>query len=219
MPDLSAQWLIKGGIAISGYQPHGGDRYIVGNDYRPFLGYEVDWLQDDYAYPDLGFQVGFAFLRPISHRSAIQPELYIAQRGVSFIHKEWYNTAYYLNVTYLQLPLLFKHRLTSIRKIQPGFMTGPYSSIKLLSKRKLEIWDDVDQGRVSGISTWDMGWILGLTTEWAAWSGRIHVELRMEYGLRNAMFEPEAHTELYVDHGKVRLMCVSLLTAYQFGGP
>ena len=215
---VHAQFGFKGGITLSGFQPHKGDRYIMGDDYRPFLGYEIDWLQEDNAYPDLGFQLGIFYKKSFSRRSSLQPELYIAQRGVNFIHRKQYNTAYYLNVTYVQVPLLFRFDLTTTRKVKPGLITGPYGSLKLRSNRKLEIWGDRDMDKVSGLSPWDVGWIFAFTTEWPAWSGHLIAEFRIDYGLHNTMFQPARHTDIYVDAGKVRVMAVSIMTGYRIEG-
>ena len=212
-----AQFGITGGLALSGYDIHGGDRYISGDDYRPFLGYEAGWLQHGNTWPDLGFHLGATYRKAFSMRSALQTELSVVQRGLNFVHRTQYNTAYYLNVTYLQLPVLFAHNFTSTRKIAPGIQTGPYAALQLSSNRKLEIWDDKNIDKVSGVSSWDIGWVAAFTLEWPAWSGHLSCALRMDYGLASALFQPAHHIDIYVDAGKARVIAFSLLAGYRFG--
>ncbi|MFQ6116615.1 MAG: outer membrane beta-barrel protein, partial [bacterium] len=91
---------LKGGLAVSGFQAWQDLRPYSGNDYRPFLGYEVDWIQDE-GYPDVGFQVGVFYTKDLSKHFALQPELYYSQRGLHFYQTELYSTSYSLNVNYL----------------------------------------------------------------------------------------------------------------------
>ena len=212
-----AQFGVKGGIALSGFQPHSADTYYSGDDYRPFLGYEVDWLQSDNSYPDLGFQIGGFYNRSLTPRTSLQPEIFVAQRGLNFVYREIYNTVYYLNVTYLQVPLLVRHDLTTTRKIKPGFYTGPYGSITLSSNRKTDIWGEKSKGDVTGISPWDAGWVFGFITEWDAFSGRMSAEFRIDWGLHSVMYQPDEYKDMFNDPGKVRLLAMTIMTGYRFG--
>ncbi len=58
--NINAQPGIKFGVVISGFQAWQDLKPYTGNDYRPFLGYEVDWVQDE-GYPDIGFQFGLFY--------------------------------------------------------------------------------------------------------------------------------------------------------------
>ena len=55
---------IKAGAVLSGYE---------GDEYQPYLGYEVDWIQNDAGSPDVGFQLGLFYSRPLAKHWAIQP--------------------------------------------------------------------------------------------------------------------------------------------------
>ena len=83
---VQGQIAVKGGAALSGFQPWQDLSPFSGHDYRPFLGYEVDWLQhDDTAAPSFGLQFGVSYTRRLSKHFAVQPELFYSQRGVYFL--------------------------------------------------------------------------------------------------------------------------------------
>ena len=73
---------IKGGLVLSGFQPSQDLKPFLGNDYRPFLGYEIGWIQDDAGDPHLGLQIGLFYAANISKYFAVQPELYYSQKDL-----------------------------------------------------------------------------------------------------------------------------------------
>jgi len=99
---LNAAWSqfgLKGGLAVSGFQLSQNSSSSTGNDYRPFLGYEVEWLQEgDASGADLGLQIGIFYAKDFSKYFAVQPELYYSQRGLHFYQTELYNSNYSLEV-------------------------------------------------------------------------------------------------------------------------
>ena len=112
---LDAAWSqfgLKGGLAMSGFQLSQNSSSSAGNDYRPFLGYEVEWIQEgDAAKPDLGLQLGVFYVKSISKYFAVQPELFYSQRGLHFYQIELYNSAYSLEVNYFEVPVLLKFKI------------------------------------------------------------------------------------------------------------
>ncbi len=212
-----AQWGIKMGPAFSGFQPsHSDSRYITGEDFRPFLGYEVDYLQDK-TYGDLGLQIGVFYAKYLTERAIVQPELYYAHRGLNFELLELYNLQYQLDINYLQLSLPFKYKLSTTRKVNTGILLGAFMSYKLSGKRTLVDWEAKDTKSLEGINTTDFGMILGFDSEFSAWSQPLLLELRIEYGFGSMMHKPDDFTPIWEDTGITRDLAIIMMMGYRFG--
>ncbi len=97
-----SQFGIKGGLAVSGFQLSQDVSPSTGNDYRPFLGYEIEWIQEgDASSQDRGLQIGIFYAKDFSKYFAVQPELFYSQKGLHIYQAELYNSAYSLNVDYI----------------------------------------------------------------------------------------------------------------------
>jgi hypothetical protein len=217
---LNAAWSqfgIKGGLAVSGFQLSQNASSLTGNDYRPFLGYEIEWLQEgDASSPDLGLQFGIFYARSIFKYFAVQPELYYSQRGLHFYQTELYNSAYSLDVDYLEVPLLLKFKIPLKWRVKPGLLAGPYAAFKLSANRTLRIWEEQHTKRVSSVKDLDYGLVFAINSEFSAWSRELLFEIRFNWGLASMMAQPAEFTELYEDAGRVNVLAISFLTGIAF---
>ena len=206
------QFGIKAGIALSGYQPSQNISTEYSHDYRPFLGYEVEWIQNDAGSPDAGFQFGIFWTGTISKYFALQPELFYSQRGINFYKTEQYNTSYNLNVSYLEIPFLFKYKIPLDWIAAPSVLAGPYAAFKLSANRTLNIWEESSTKSISGVKNFDYGLVFAINFELAELSLSPMLEIRFNWGLANTMEQPEEFISLYDDPGTVRLYSLSLVT-------
>ncbi len=212
-----AQLSVKAGIAVSGFKlsPDGaGTSHEI--DFRPFLGYEVGWVQYGNSIPDIGFQLGVSYAARLYGDISIQPELHFAQRGYRFDEMKLYSTSYRLNVLYLQIPLLLKYTLPLDWAVRPGLLVGPYVSFRLSARRTIETWGRRDTRSVSAVNFLDYGLVCAVDGEFSAWSRTVGVELRFDLGLARALSQPQEYTGLYEDPGTVRVLAFSALLRYQF---
>jgi len=131
---VNAQPGIKGGLAVSGLQSSN-------EDFTPFLGYEVSWLQDGTSNPVFGVQLGIFYTIKFSKVFNLQPELYFSQRGYQFDQTPLYNTNYSLNINYLELPVLFEYFLPLDWSFNPVIIAGPFAALKLISNKTIRFAD------------------------------------------------------------------------------
>jgi len=217
---LNAAWSqfgIKGGLAVSGFQLSQNSSSSTGNDYRPFLGYEVEWIQEGEASsPDLGLQLGIFYVKSISRYFAVQPELYYSQRGLHFYQTELYNSAYSLNVDYIEVPLLLKFRMPLKWRVKPGLLAGPYAAFKVSASRTLRIGEEQNTKRVSSVKDLDFGLVFAINSEFSAWSRQLLFEIRFNWGLASMMAQPKEFIDLYEDAGRVNVLAISFLTGICF---
>ncbi|MCW8810696.1 MAG: PorT family protein [Ignavibacteriaceae bacterium] len=206
---LSAQPGIKGGLAVSALQ-------ASGEDYTPFLGYEVSWLQDGTSNPVFGLQLGLFYTFNISDEFIFQPELYFAERGYQFDQTPLYDINYSLGINYLELPLLIEYYLPLGWGFHPAITAGPYSSIKLSNNKKINLPGEEINGEVSSVNNFDYGIVFGIATEFAAWNGEIIFDLRVNWGLANVLSQPSDFISINDDPGTVKTRAVTLMTGYRF---
>ena len=206
---------IKVGVALSGYQPSQNLSGEYTHDYRPFLGYEIEWLQDDEGSPDIGLQLGVFYTVTISKYFDFQPEIYYSQRGIHFYKTKLYNISYNLNVAYLEMPILFKYKIPFDWAVAPGLQAGPYFSLTLSSKRTLDFGDESDTKSVDGVNNYDYGLLFALNFEFPELLASPLLELRFNWGLANTMRQPEEYTNLYEDPGTIKLYALTLLTGFR----
>lgn len=215
-PDIAfGQFGFKGGVALSGYQPSQNISTEFGHDYRPFLGYEVEWIQNDEGSPDIGLQAGIFYTHIISKYFAIQPEVNYIQRGIHFYKTELYNISYNLNVDYLEIPVLFKYKIPLDWTVAPSFLAGPYFAFTLGADRTLDFGEESTTKSVSGVKNFDYGLVFSLVFELPSLPASPMIELRINWGLANTMQQSEEYTSLYEDPGTVKLYALSLLTGFR----
>jgi hypothetical protein len=214
----SAQLGVKVGVAASGYRAtHTDERVWTGEDYRPFLGYEVDRLQGGQGYPALDLQLGVTYARRIWNRLAVQPEFHLAFRGVRWDQVELYDEAYELDVAYLQVPLLLRVAGPSRWSVRPSLLAGPYVSLKLNAARALTLQGRRDTKDLDNMRSLDYGLVFAVENAFSAWSRELQLEVRAEWGL-GSCFEPlPGSTPLHLDPGRVNLVALTVLAGYRFG--
>jgi hypothetical protein len=120
----NAQPGIKAGMSISALQSST-------QDFRPFLGYEISWLQYGTSNPEFGLQLGIFYTVKLSNPFNLQPELYFSEKGYQFDQTPLYNTNYSLSINYLELPVLLEYYLPLDRSFNTVIMAGPFAALNL----------------------------------------------------------------------------------------
>jgi len=206
---ISAQLGIKAGMSISALQSST-------EDFRPFLGYEVSWLQDGTSNPEFGLQLGIFYTVNFSNAFKLQPELYFSQRGYQFDQTPLYNTNYTLNINYLELPVLFEYFIPLNWNFNPIISAGPFAALKLSSDKSIRIEDEEINGNVTSVNSIDYGLVLGIGAEFPAWDGQIIFDLRVNWGFANIMTQTDDFISIADDPGTVKTRAVILMTGYRF---
>jgi len=200
---------IKGGLSIAALQSSE-------KEYRPFLGYEVSWVQHGTSNPVLGLQLGVFYTFNLSDAFNFQPELYYSQRGYQLDQTPLYNTNYILNINYLELPVLFEYKLPFDWSFKPRIIAGLFAALKISSNKQIKIADEEITGAVSSVNNFDYGLVFALGAEFNAWDGQIILDLRINWGLANMMTQPDEFISISDDPGTVKTRVVTLMTGYRF---
>ncbi|MDH3253070.1 MAG: PorT family protein, partial [Ignavibacteria bacterium] len=212
----ASQPVIKAGLVVSAMKYSRIDtRGESGDDFRPFLGYEVDWVQNAHSYPDVGFQAGLSYSLDLSAALRLQPELFFSRRGYHFYHTELYNTSYGIIVYYLEAPVLLSWRLPVDWSVHPRLVAGPYAAWKLRGVRVVNIWGEEETRNLPSVNSFDYGIVFAAAVEFPVWSEWLSAELRFNWGLSNIMTPPADYVDLHDDPGSVRNLAIAFIVGYQ----
>lgn len=206
---LSAQPGIKVGLSTSALQSST-------EDFRPFLGYDVSWLQDGTSNPLFGLQLGVFYTIKISNALKLQPELFFSQRGYQFDQTPLYNTNYSLNINFLELPVHLEYFLPVNWSFNPVIKAGLFAALKLSSNKTIMIEDEEISGNLSSVNDIDYGLIFGIGAEFPVWGGQLLFDLRVNWGFANVMTQPNEYISISGDPGTVKTRAVTLMTGYRF---
>ena len=198
---------VRAGVAVSGL-------VASDQDFRPYLGYEVEVLQD-VGYPQYGPQVGVSWDIPLPGVLTVRPELGFVQRGYHLNQIPLYNSSYKVRISYLELSLPVRAGLPRGR-VRPGLLFGPYAAYRLDAAGRLVDRGEVDTRRLSTVSAFDCGLVLGLDTEVPAGRGRLLFDVRFNWGVAGVMREGAGFTGLHETPGRVRVLALALMTGYRF---
>jgi hypothetical protein len=177
LPNPSSAAEIKGGIKIGlNLANLTGDAMADLDDY---LGENIK--------SKLGFCLGGFVTYHINEMFAVQPEVLITMKGARYkeeirgeILKVW------INLTYLEIPVLAKITLPTLGIVKPSLYAGPALAIKLSGKVKAEsegVTVEVDVEDMKGI---DLGLVIGAGIDWGKsvfGVGKLAVDLRYTLGL------------------------------------
>jgi hypothetical protein len=208
--DLQAQFGVKIGVSVSALLSSNAD------DFRPFLGHKVEWIQYGESRPVLGIQFGAYYDIKLSDYFDLQPEINFIQRGYWFDQTPLYDTRYKIKINYLELPLIIKYK-APVNFININVHTGPFAAIKLNATGHLEYEGIQKIESLDCVKDFDYGMVMGLGSEFKVGTGQMLIDLKFNWGLHNMMSQPDDYIDLYEDPGRVRNLSLILLTGYRFG--
>jgi hypothetical protein len=198
---------IRCGAAVSGL-------LSFDKDFRPYLGYEVDILQQ-VGYPQYGPQLSVSWNARLLDFLAIRPELGFVQRGYHLNQIPLYNSSYKIRISYLELPALLRVGLPRGR-VRPGVVAGPYVACRLAAVGRLTDRGESVTRAISTVRSLDYGMVLGFDTEVLTAGGRLLFDLRLNWGLADIMREGDGFIPLHQSSGKVQVLSLGLSCGYEF---
>lgn len=208
---VHAQIGVKAGISLSGLLSSHPD------DFRPFLGHEVEWIQYGESKAIIGIQIGLFYSIKISDSFDLQPELSYVQRGYWFDQTPLYDANYVVSIDYLTLPVTIRYKLP-IDAFQIRVFTGPYVGFKLSANGSIEYQGKKEVKSLASVKPFDYGLVTGLGSHVDLGRGQMMVDLQFNWGLHNMMSQPSSNVDLYEDPGMVRNLAFALLIGYRFDG-
>ncbi len=202
---------IKVGLSISGF--HNCD------DYRTYLGYEIDWLQArGNNRPIFGMQVGIFKTFKLTRHFLFQPEIHYALRGMDFSRSYLYDTMIFkVKIHYLEFPLLLKYRFSAFQGFfKPALYVGPYGALKLSAKKSTRFDQEAATATLPNVNGGDLGLVAGASADFDFRDFRLLLDLRFQMGLTSIMSLPKDFVAPYDHQGTVKNTTLSLLVGIGF---
>jgi hypothetical protein len=208
---LNAQIGVRLGVSVSALFSSRAD------DFRPFLGHEVEWMQYGESRPVVGVHFGVFYAIRLSEYFDLQPEINFTQRGYWFDQTPLYDARYVVKINYLELPVVIKYRVP-IKAFNFNFSTGPFAAINLGAKANIEYQGKKDVKSLTSVKPFDYGIAMGLGSEVKTGLGQLEFDFRFNWGLHNMMIQPDDYIDLYEDPGRVRNLAFTLVIGHRFDG-
>ena len=177
LPNSSLAAEIKGGIKIgaSSAKLHGEDV----EDFEDFLGEDL--------ISKLGFSAGVFITFNITEMFAIQPEVLYTMKGAKYEEEIFGETLkFWVNLTYLEIPLLAKIIVPTQGIVKPCLFAGPALAIKLSGKAKAEYAGETEEENIEDMKGTDFGLVIGAGLDFglgAPGMGKLTVDIRYSLGL------------------------------------
>lgn len=206
---VHAQLGVKVGVSLSGLLSSNPD------DFRPFLGHEVEWMQYGESKTVIGVHIGLFYSVRLSEYVDLQPEVAFVQRGYWFDQTPLYDANYVVKINYLGLPVAIRYRLP-IDAFHAHVFAGPYVAVKLSANGYIEYEGKTEVKSLASVKPFDYGIVMGLGSHVDIGAGQMIVDLQFNWGLHNMMSQPSSHVDLYEDPGTVRNLALALIVGYRF---
>ena len=206
---LHAQIGVKLGVGLSALFSSRAD------DFRPFLGDEVEWMQYGESRPVVGVHLGVFYTIRLSECFDLQPEIDFTQRGYWFDQTPIYDARYVVKINYLELPVVIKYRVP-IKAFNLNLSTGPFAAINLGANRYLRYQGKEDVKSLTCVKPFDYGIAMGLGSEVNTGMGQLVFDLQFHWGLHAMMTQPNNYIDLYEDPGRVRNLALTLVIGHRF---
>jgi hypothetical protein len=207
--NLRSQMGFKLGASLSGLLSTRAD------DFRQFLGYEVEWIQYGESRPVFGIQFGVFYTINLSDYFDFQPEINFVQRGYWFDQTPLYDARYIVEINYLEFPFFINYK-TPIKFMNFHVSAGPFAAVKLSANGHLEYEGIKKSEPLEAVKSFDYGVGMALGLEVDIGTGQMLFDLKFNWGLFNMMQQPAEFVNLYEDPGKVKNLSVTLTSGYRF---
>lgn len=204
-----AQIGVRAGVSLSGLLSSRPD------DFRPFLGHEVEWIQYGESKAVIGVEIGLFYSIRVSDAFDLQPGVSYVQRGYWFDQTPLYDADYVVGIDYLALPVTIRYKLP-IDAFEMRVFTGPYVAATLSASGSIEYEGQKEVRSLPGVKPFDYGLVAGLGSHVDVGRGQMIVDLQFNWGLHNMMSQPSSHVDLYDNPGMVRNLAFVLLLGYRF---
>jgi len=175
---------------------------FTGNEARPFLGYEIEWMTWQRL---MGIQAGVFKEFGISQNFGIQAEIYYARRGMdASTHYLFDDVDYKVRLDYIEVPVALKTELPLSESIAAGLVFGPYLATNIGAERSSRIDGISEEIGLKNVKNFDYGFITGLCLDIATRKPNWVLEIRYNHGLCNVMEPIENSARVSGEDGTVK---------------
>lgn len=215
-----AQFGLKLGTTISNF--YFTDAELTPNisydiDLRPYLGYDIEWIQLGEQKPLVSYYVGGYYNYQFSKRFSLKPELSFVQKGVSFSQSEYERIIYKIKISYLEIPLSIAFKYLKRERFSSELYLGGFGAFKLNAVKKTAFHNsDTEKVKISCIENFDAGIHFGISFKYKLFEKFILLDFRSFLGLTDVFYVPEDQIQLYHSIQKTKITGFNLTLGYEF---
>ncbi|MFC1568920.1 outer membrane beta-barrel protein [bacterium] len=211
---------IKFGIAASAFNYT--DRVMVPYidydiDLRPYLGYDIEWVQLGEQKPLLAPFASCFFNYSFADRFFLRPEVGIMQKGVVFNQYNYERIIYEIKITYLHFALTLGYQVINKDRFIIELYTGGAGAFKLNAfKRVGHHNSQIQHVRLDNVRNYDFSLLFGFDVKWKLFDKYFFFDIQSFIGLTDIFYPIEDQAQLYQRTQKTKNAGLIISLAYEF---
>ena len=217
---IFAQWGVKIGVTSSSFyysdsKPNPYQGFDI--DLRPYLGYDIEWVQLGNQKPVVYPYLSVFYNLPIANRFYLQPELSLIQKGVSFSQHEYERIIYKVRINYLEIPLSMAYQFINKEKFSSAFYLGGYAAFKINAVKKVATHNSsVETTKIDCVENLEAGYHLGINFRQTLFQQNFFFDIRFFGGLTDLFYMPNDQPVLYYETPKTKSTGLHISLGYAF---
>jgi hypothetical protein len=184
---LASSISIKFGVAASAFNYT--DRVMVPYldydiDLRPYLGYDIEWVQLGKQKPLLAPYVSCFYNYKFADKFSLRPEVGITQKGVVFNQYDYERIVYKVKINYLQFPLTLGYQVMNNDYFIVDLYAGGAGAIKLNAFKKVGYHNSqIQHVKLENVHNYDFSLLFGFYVKWKLFVKNAGLVLSLGYEL------------------------------------
>ncbi|MBN2287256.1 MAG: PorT family protein [Tissierellales bacterium] len=211
---------IKVGVAASAFNYT--DRVMVPYidydiDLRPYLGYDIEWVQLGEQKPLLSPFVSCFFHYKFADKFFVRPEVGVMQKGVVFNQYDYERIIYEVKISYLQFPLTLGYQVVNKDYFIVELYAGGAGAFKLNALKKVGYHNSqIHHIKLNNICNFDFSWLFGFNIKWKLFEKYFLFDVQSFIGLTDIFYPIENQIQLYQRTQKTKNAGLVISLGYEF---
>lgn len=186
-------------------------------DLRPYLGYDIKWVQLGKQKPLLAPFVSCFFNYKLTDRFFLRPEIGITQKGVVFNQNDYERIIYEVKITCLQIPLILGYQVVNKEHFIAELYLGGAGALKLdVYKNVAHHNSKIQHHDLDNVRNYDFSLLLGFDFKWKLFDKYFMFDVQGFFGLTDIFYPIENQAQLYHRTQKTKNAGLSLSLGYEF---
>ncbi len=186
-------------------------------DLRPFLGYDIMWLQLGDQKPIVCPIIGIYYNWQFANRFAIRSGIEYTQKGVNFSQYEYEEITYRVKINYLELPVSIAATIVNKERFKFDFYSGTFGAFKLNAFKKVETaTSDLKKSEVKNVQNWDAGLLFGIDFKFKVKENFLVLDISNLVGLKDIYKQVSDDPILYNNIQKIKTTSFVITIGYEF---
>ena len=187
-------------------------------DLRPYLGYDIKWVQLGEQKPLLAPLVSCFFEYEFADRFFLRPEVGITQKGVVFNQYDYERIIYEVKITYLHIPLTIGYQFVQKDRFAIELYMGGAGAFKLNAFKKVGYHNSqIHYTKLENVRDYDFSLLFGFVVKWKLFDKYFLCDIQSFLGLTDIFYPiKENQAQLYHHTQKTKNTGLIISLGYEF---